>query len=55
MTIRYIAVIIILLKFINLSDKPLVIGQGLIAFTFSIYFVLALSYYQRREKELPKK
>jgi len=47
MSIRYIAILIILIKFWSLSDIPLLVGQGLIATTFSIYFVLAL-YYLRR-------
>lgn len=45
MTIRYIAIIIILIKFINLSDTALIIGQGLIVLTFTTYFTLAIMYF----------
>jgi hypothetical protein len=48
MSIRYAAILIILIKFINISDLPLIIGQGLIALTFTTYFALALYYFGRR-------
>jgi uncharacterized protein with PQ loop repeat len=51
MTIRYIAIIIILVKFASLRDVPLVIGQGLCAVTFTVYFVLAVLYFRHRKKE----
>jgi hypothetical protein len=44
MTIRYAAILIILIKFISISDLPLIIGQGLIVLTFTTYLVLALYY-----------
>lgn len=50
MTIRYIAIAIILIKFISLSDKPLIIGQALIALTFTIYFAFAILYYHYRKE-----
>ena len=50
MTIRYLAILIVLIKFISLSDISLIIGQGLIALTFTFYFVLAASYYKNRKK-----
>ena len=31
-------ILIILIKFISISDLPLIIGQGLIALTFTTYF-----------------
>jgi hypothetical protein len=31
----------------NLSDAPLIIGQGLIVLTFSTYFALALYYFAK--------
>ena len=43
MSIRYAAILIIMIKFINISDVPLIIGQGLIVLTFTTYFALALS------------
>lgn len=45
MAIRYIAIIIILVKFVNLSDITLVIGQSLITITFTVYFGLAIAYF----------
>jgi hypothetical protein len=48
MSIRYTAILIILTKFINLSDLPLIIGQGLILLTYTTYFALALYYFRNR-------
>jgi len=45
MSVRYAAILIILFKFISLSDKPLIVGQGLIVLTFTTYFALAIYYY----------
>lgn len=42
MSIRYAAILIILIKFISMSGVPLIIGQGLIVLTFSTYFALAI-------------
>lgn len=50
MSIRYAAIIIILAKFINLSDTALIIGQGLIVLTFTTYFGLAIAYFTHRKK-----
>jgi uncharacterized protein with PQ loop repeat len=50
MLIRYIAIVIILIKFISLSSVPLILGQGLIALTFTVYFVLAIIYFRHRDK-----
>lgn len=50
MTIRYAAILTILIKFISLSDTPLIIGQGLIAITFTAYFVLAAIYFKHSKK-----
>jgi len=44
MSIRYAAILIILIKFVRISDMPLIIGQGLIVLTFTTYLVLALYY-----------
>ena len=44
MSIRYAAILIILIKFMRISDVPLIIGQGLIVLTFTTYLVLALYY-----------
>jgi uncharacterized protein with PQ loop repeat len=48
MSIRYVAILIILIKFISISDVPLIIGQGLIVLTFTTYFALALYYFANR-------
>ncbi len=48
MSVRYAAILIILFKFISLSDLPLIIGQGLIVLTFTTYFALALYYFANR-------
>ena len=50
MTIRGIAILVILIKFISLKDAALIIGQALIAATFAAYFILALSYFLYRNK-----
>lgn len=51
MTIRYVAILIILIKFISIDDYPLILGQTLIVVTFSIYFVLAISYLRYRQEK----
>ena len=48
MSIRYVAILIILIKFMRISDVPLIIGQGLIVLTFTTYFALALYYFANR-------
>jgi hypothetical protein len=50
MSVRYAAILIILIKFITLSDVPLIIGQGLIVLTFTTYFALALYYFVARKQ-----
>ena len=45
LTIRYVAILVILIKFISLSDIPLIMGQGLIVVTFTTYFILATYYF----------
>jgi hypothetical protein len=54
MSVRYAAILIILTKFISLSDVPLIIGQRLIVLTFTTYFALALYYFFRPGTEHPK-
>jgi hypothetical protein len=48
MSIRYAAILIILIKFISISDVSLILGQGLIVLTFTTYFALALHYFANR-------
>jgi len=48
MSIRYAAIVIIMVKFISISDLPLIIGQGLILLTFSTYLALAVYYFANR-------
>ncbi|GEM_PF-610314 len=50
MTIRYVAIIIVLFKFISLSSVSLIVGQSLTALTFTVYFVLAVSCALRRQQ-----
>jgi uncharacterized RDD family membrane protein YckC len=51
MSVRYAAILIVLFKFISLSDAPLILGQGLIVLTFTTYFALALYYFANRNPE----
>jgi len=52
MSIRYIAILIIWFKFFTLSDMPLVIGQSLVAISFTTYLALAtLYFYKNRESK----
>ena len=55
MSIRYAAILIIMIKFINIRDVPLIIGQGLIVLTFTTYFALALYYLQIAKADRPRK
>ena len=48
LVVRYVAILIIMLKFLSLEDLPLILGQGLIVITFTIYLALAVSYFLRR-------
>ena len=50
MAIRYAAILIILIKFMSISDLPLIIGQALILLTFTTYFALALYYFATRHE-----
>ncbi len=52
LVIRYIAILVILIKFVSLDDLPLIIGQGLIAATFTIYFAFAVMYFLHRQREV---
>jgi len=49
LSIRYIAIVIILIKFISISDFSLIVGQGLILITFTTYFVLAMYYFLQKQ------
>jgi len=51
LTIRYVAILVILIKFISLSDIPLITGQGLIVITFTTYFILAGYYFINNKKK----
>lgn len=50
LTVRYVAILVILIKFISISDITLIIGQGLMVVTFTTYFILAGYYFSNREK-----
>ncbi len=47
-SIRYAALIIILIKFLSVGDMPLVIGQVLLVTTFTGYLILAIFYARHR-------
>ena len=49
LSIRYGAILIILVKFWSLGDVPLLIGQALITFTFTTYLFLAVYYLKVRK------
>ena len=48
LSIRYIAILIILIKFVSLSDLPLIVGQGLITLSVTLYLCLAVMYRVRK-------
>jgi len=50
LAIRFIAIVIILIKFISLGDMPLAIRQTLIAITFTTYLSLTIVYLIHRRK-----
>jgi len=52
LSVRYLAIIVILIKYVNVGDTTLLIGQSLILLTFTIYFMLVVSYF-RYKKRLP--
>jgi hypothetical protein len=49
LSVRYVAILVILVKFISISDEALIIGQGLILITFTCYFFLALYYLLKKK------
>lgn len=44
LSVRFAAIIIILIKLVAIADRILIIGQVLILMIFSIYYLYALSY-----------
>jgi len=50
MTIRYAAILVIVIKFAAIGDRTLIIGQSIAVVTFGTYFILALIYYRYRNK-----
>jgi hypothetical protein len=50
MTIRYIAIVVLVIKFVSLRDTSLILGQGLIALTFTVYLILAITYFGNRKR-----
>jgi hypothetical protein len=47
LTIRYVAILVILAKLISIHDAVLITGQTLIALTFTVYVTLAYVYAKR--------
>lgn len=54
LVVRYLAILIIMYKFLTLKDLPLILGQALIVVTFTIYLILAILYFLRRKKPVIK-
>ena len=51
LTVRYVAILVILIKFISLSDITLIMGQGLMVVTFTTYFILAGYYFAKNKQK----
>lgn len=51
LSIRYAAILIILIKFVTLSELPLILGQVLLTVTFTLYFALAIHYFAKCNKK----
>ena len=49
--VRYVAILVILVKFISLSEIPLIIGQGFIVITFTTYLILAVYYFIHHKRK----
>lgn len=43
--IRYLAILIILVKFITISEVTLILGQILLTISFTLYFILSVHYF----------
>jgi hypothetical protein len=50
LTIRMVAILIILYKLICVGDTSLIVGQTLMALTFVFYFILAIRYLPKPKK-----
>lgn len=54
LVVRYGAILLILYKFISLDDNSLILGQTLVALTFTAYLVLAITYARHKPKRKRK-
>ncbi len=50
LSVRYLAILIILIKFLSISELALIIGQALILITFTSYFFLAFFYFIKSKR-----
>jgi uncharacterized protein with PQ loop repeat len=50
MTVRYLAIIIVLFKFVSLDSMSLITGQVVTTLTFTVYFTLAVMYFLRHRR-----
>lgn len=46
LSIRYVAILVILYKFYTLGEWPLLLGQLLLAAVFTLYLILVSTYYR---------
>lgn len=53
--VRFVAIFVILYKLICIGDLALIVGQGLLAITFTSYMVLVFSYLPKAKKRKTRK
>lgn len=53
--VRWVAIFVILYKLICIGDVALIVGQGLLAITFTSYMVLVFSYIPKSKKRTSRK
>ncbi len=53
--VRFVAIFVILYKLLCIGDMALILGQGLLAITFTSYMILVFSYLPKGKKHKPRK
>ena len=53
--VRFVAIFVILYKLICIGDVALIVGQALLAITFTSYMVLVFSYLPKHKKRKTRK
>lgn len=53
--VRFVAIFVILYKLLCIGDLALILGQALLAVTFTSYMVLVFSYLPKAKKRKPRK